>query len=172
MAAAAATLSRGLEAAAVRGALLEFRGLEHRLEEVAEIAGVLYVNDSKATNPAAAEAALRAFGAGVHAILGGSSKGGSFESLAPAVADCCERCYLIGEAAEAIASALRPTGVELLECGDLERAVAEASRRARPGETVLLAPACASFDQYRDFEHRGEHFRALVERLATEGGER
>ena len=87
MAAAAATLARGVDAAAVSAELRSFPGVEHRLEEVAEIAGVLYVNDSKATNTDAAAAALRAFGSGVHAILGGSLKGGEFEPLAPAVAE-------------------------------------------------------------------------------------
>jgi UDP-N-acetylmuramoylalanine--D-glutamate ligase len=172
MAAAAATLVRGVDAGAVSAELRAFRGVEHRLEEVAEIGGVLYVNDSKATNTDAATAALRAFGPGVHAILGGSLKGGGFEPLAPAVAETCECCYLIGEAAGPLAAALSATGVELIECGGLERAVAEAARRARPGDTVLLAPACASFDQYRDFEQRGEHFRSLVETLRSERGER
>ena len=165
MAAAAVALSRGVDAGAVRDELRAFRGVEHRLEEVAEIGQVLYVNDSKATNPESALAALRAFGQGVHAILGGSLKGVGFAALAPAVAEHCRRCYLIGEAAERLGEELAPSGVELIRCGDLERAVAQASRRARPGEVVLLAPACASFDQYRDFEQRGEHFRTLVEQL-------
>jgi UDP-N-acetylmuramoylalanine--D-glutamate ligase len=165
MAAAAATLVRGIDADPVRAALRSFRGVPHRLETVAEIGGVRYVNDSKATNVAAAAAALRSFERGVHAIFGGSSKGSGFATLAPAVAERCAACYLIGEAAGRLAEALAPTGVELVSCGDLERAVAQASQRARAGETVLLAPACASFDQYEDFERRGEHFRSLVERL-------
>jgi UDP-N-acetylmuramoylalanine--D-glutamate ligase len=127
---------------------------------------VLYVNDSKATNPAAAIAGLEAFESGVHAILGGSLKGGDFDMLAPVVSERCAACYLIGEAAEMLAEELATSGVELYECGDLERAVAQASRRAQPGQTVLLAPACASFDQYRDYEQRGEHFRSLVESLS------
>jgi UDP-N-acetylmuramoylalanine--D-glutamate ligase len=167
MAAAAATLARGVDPDAVRAALQDFGGVEHRLEEVADVDGVLYVNDSKATNPASTIAALRAFGAGVHAILGGSLKGGGFEALAPAVAEHCERCYLIGEAARRLADDLAPSGVELLECGDLEHAVAGAAQRARPGEVVLLSPACASFDQYGDFEERGEHFKRLVRMLAS-----
>jgi UDP-N-acetylmuramoylalanine--D-glutamate ligase len=171
MAAAAATLARGVDPDAVRAALGDFKGVEHRLEEVAEVRGVLYVNDSKATNPASTIAALRAFGGGVHAILGGSLKGGGFEALVPAVGEHCERCYLIGEAAQRIADELAPSGVELLLCGDLERAVGEAARRARRGEVVLLSPACASFDQYRDFEQRGEHFKALVLALGNGEGE-
>jgi len=172
MAAAAATLARGIDPDAVRGALQGFEGVEHRLEEVADVRGVLYVNDSKATNPASTIAALRAFGGGVHAILGGSLKGGGFEDLVPAVSEHCERCYLIGEAARRIADALAPSNVELLECGDLEHAVMQATQRARPGEVVVLSPACASFDQYRDFEERGDHFKALVRTLASDQGER
>jgi len=101
----------------------------------------------------------------VRAILGGSLKGGSFEGLADAVAERCVACYLIGEAADQLASALAGSGIELRRSGDLETAVADAARDAVPGEVVLLAPACASFDAYRDYEERGEHFRALVEEL-------
>jgi UDP-N-acetylmuramoylalanine--D-glutamate ligase len=169
MAAAAATLARGVDQEAVRAALRSFPGVPHRLEEVAEVGGVLYVNDSKATNVSSAVAALRAYCGGVHAILGGSLKGGGFAELAPAVEECCTRCYLIGEAADRLAAELGETGVELVRCGDLEHAFGEASSRARPGETVLLAPACASFDQYRDFEQRGDHFRSLVSALAAGG---
>jgi UDP-N-acetylmuramoylalanine--D-glutamate ligase len=166
MAAAAATLARAVDPDAVARVLRKFRGLEHRLEVVAEIDGVLYVNDSKATNIASALAALRSFDGGVHAILGGSLKGGGFQALAPAVAERCRACYLIGEAAQRLAEDLAASEVELLQCGDLERALAEASPRARSGEVVLLSPACASFDQYEDFEQRGDHFRALVSGLA------
>jgi UDP-N-acetylmuramoylalanine--D-glutamate ligase len=168
MAAAAAALVRGIEPDAVGSALRRFGGVPHRSERVAEIGGVVYVNDSKATNPAAAVAGIAAFADGVHAILGGSLKGGGFGALAPVVSERCAACYLIGEAAEALARDLESTGVELEVCGDLERAVGAATRRARPGETVLLSPACASFDQYRDFEERGEHFRRLVESLQAE----
>jgi UDP-N-acetylmuramoylalanine--D-glutamate ligase len=171
MAAAAATLARGVEPDAVRAALAKFQGVPHRLEEVARVGGVLYVNDSKATNISAALAALGAFEGGVHAVLGGSLKGGGFERLAPAVSERCEACYLIGEAADRLSEDLASSGVELVRCGDLERAVSEASRRARSGQAVLLAPACASFDQYRDFEQRGEHFRALVHEIEEAQGE-
>ena len=133
--------------------------------------GVLYVNDSKATNVSAAIAALRSFGGGVHAILGGSLKGGGFAELAPVASERCVACYLIGEAAERLRADLASSGVELLEHADLEAALAVAAQRARPGETVLLSPACASFDQFTDFEERGERFRSLVERLATGSGE-
>jgi UDP-N-acetylmuramoylalanine--D-glutamate ligase len=171
MAAAAATLVRGIDPEAVRQALHEFRGVPHRLEEVNEIDDVLYVNDSKATNVAAAIASLRAFEGGVHVILGGRSKGGQFGTLAPVVAERCRAAYLIGEAAATLEEELASSAadVELIRAGDLERALAEASQRAREGEVVLLAPACASFDQYKNFEERGEHFRALVGRLAQSG---
>ncbi len=166
MAAAAVSLERGIDREAVRTALREFAGLPHRMEHVAEVGGVEYVNDSKATNPGAAAAALEAFGAGVHAIMGGSLKGGDFGELESDVRATCRACYLIGEAADRLAFDLADSGVELVHCGDMEHAVGEASRRARPDEVVLLAPACASFDQYRDYEQRGEHFRSLVQALA------
>ncbi len=105
---------------------------------------------------------LAAFGAGVHAILGGSLKGGDFKALRPAVAAHCSACYLIGEAAAQLRADLTPTGVPLHDSGELEIAVAEAAAAARAGETVLLAPACASFDAFRDYEQRGDRFRDLV----------
>jgi UDP-N-acetylmuramoylalanine--D-glutamate ligase len=161
MAAAAAALARGLAPEPVRDALATFPGVRHRLEEVASRDGVLYVNDSKATNPASAIVGIEAFPEGVHAILGGSLKGGDFRGLREPAGARCAACYLIGEAADRLAEDLEGTA-PLERCGDLERAVAAASRAAHPGQVVLLSPACASFDQYRDFEERGEHFRALV----------
>jgi UDP-N-acetylmuramoylalanine--D-glutamate ligase len=171
MAAAAAALVRDVDPGAVRQALREFRAVPHRLEEVAEIDGVLYVNDSKATNVAAAIASLRAFDGGVHVILGGRSKGGQFGTLAPVVAERCRAAYLIGEAASTLEEALKPSvaDLELIRAGDLDHALTQASQRARPDEVVLLAPACASFDQYANFEERGEHFRELVGQLAKPG---
>jgi UDP-N-acetylmuramoylalanine--D-glutamate ligase len=165
MGAAAAALADGVDPHAVRTALREFEGLPHRMELVRELGGVAYVNDSKATNVAAAAAALSSFAGGVHAILGGSLKGGDFVGLAPAVRERCERCYLIGEAAQRLAQDLANTRVDVVRSGDLERAVKEASCRAHPGETVLLAPACASFDQFADYADRGERFRELVQAL-------
>jgi UDP-N-acetylmuramoylalanine--D-glutamate ligase len=135
---------------------------------VASVAGVRFVNDSKATNVAAATAAICSYEGGVRAILGGSLKGGDFEGLSEPVAERCRACYLIGEAAEALARDLASVadyGVELRQCGDLASAVRAAAADAEPGDVVLLAPACASFDQYRDFEQRGEHFRSLVGEL-------
>jgi UDP-N-acetylmuramoylalanine--D-glutamate ligase len=162
MAAAAVTLARGVESEAVAAALRTFAGVPHRLEEVAERDGVLYVNDSKATNPASTIVALASFEPGsVHLIAGGRAKGGFAELVEP-VRERCVAVYLIGEAADALASDLAPAGVPLERAGDLERAVAAARAAARPGSIVLLSPACASYDQYPDFEARGEHFRELA----------
>jgi UDP-N-acetylmuramoylalanine--D-glutamate ligase len=164
MAAAAVALARGVDADAVRAGLRTFAGVPHRLEEVAERGGVLYVNDSKATNVASTLVALRSFGeGGVHLIAGGRAKGGGFAELREAVGRTCAGVYLIGEATEALATALEGAGAPLHRCGDLERAVAAARAEARQGEVVLLSPACTSFDQFPDFEARGERFRALVD---------
>jgi UDP-N-acetylmuramoylalanine--D-glutamate ligase len=163
MAAAAVTLARGMAPAAVRAGLASFAGVAHRLEEIATLDGVLYVNDSKATNVASAVAGLESFAGGVHVILGGRGKGGDYAPLAAPVATRARAVYLIGETAPELAAALAGTGVALHPCGDLERALAAARAAARAGEVVLLSPAAASFDQYADYEARGEHFRALVE---------
>jgi UDP-N-acetylmuramoylalanine--D-glutamate ligase len=164
MAAAAVCLARGLPVEAVRSGLTSFGGVAHRMEEVARRDGVLYVNDSKATNVASAVVALASFPPGtVHAILGGRGKGGDYGPLARAVAESARAAYLIGEAAEALRAALDGT-VELVEAGDLATAVEAAIAAARPGDVVLLSPACASYDQYTSFEERGDHFRELVAR--------
>ena len=165
MAAAAAALARGIAPEAVREALRTFPGVPHRLEEVAERDGVLFVNDSKATNPDSARVGIEAFPGGVHAILGGSLKGGSFRALRAPVAARCRAAYLVGEAEDCLAADLNGT-VTLHRCGSLEHAVEAAAAAARPGEVVLLSPACASFDAFRDYEHRGAVFRALARRLA------
>jgi UDP-N-acetylmuramoylalanine--D-glutamate ligase len=168
MAAAAAALVMGLDRGAVRDGLRSFPGVPHRLERVAEIRGVQYVNDSKATNVAATLAALRSFEGRVRVVLGGRSKGESFAPLVAEVIERCLACYLIGEAAEQLAFDLEPAiaaGVDVRRFADLADAVRSAAAAASPGETVLLSPACASFDAYRDFEDRGEHFRALVTQL-------
>ena len=163
MGASAAALASGVPADAVARGLRTFTGVPHRLEEVGTVGGVLYVNDSKATNVASAVRGIEAFQGGVHAILGGSLKGGGFEGLRGAVAERCRACYLIGEAAERLENDLAGAA-PLRRCGDLERAVAAASAAASPGDIVLLSPACASYDQFRDYEERGERFRALVAR--------
>jgi UDP-N-acetylmuramoylalanine--D-glutamate ligase len=163
MAASAAVFARGLEQQAVCDTLREFAGVPHRLEEVAERGGILFVNDSKATNVASALVGIEAFDGGVHLIAGGSLKGGGFGGLRPAVESRCRACYLIGEAAEQLEADLKDT-VPLHRCGDLAHAVEHAASAARPGETVLLSPACASFDQFENFEERGDRFRELARR--------
>ncbi|GAC1489294.1 MAG: UDP-N-acetylmuramoyl-L-alanine--D-glutamate ligase [Solirubrobacteraceae bacterium] len=161
MAAAAVCLARGIAADAVCEALRSFAGVPHRLEEVARRDGVLWINDSKATNVASALVALESFAAGsVHLILGGEGKGQDFTPLAAAVRARCAGVYLIGRDASLIEAALGfPTA---RRCGDLEHAVQAARAAARPGQCVLLSPACASFDQFEDFEARGERFRVLA----------
>jgi UDP-N-acetylmuramoylalanine--D-glutamate ligase len=152
-AAAAVALARGIDRDAVRAALRTFAGVEHRLEEVAVVDGVLFVNDSKATNVASTLVALASFDAPVHLILGGQGKGQDFSALRGRAA----AAYLVGEASAQLA-----VEVGGVECGSLEVAVARARAAARPGEVVLLSPACASFDQFEDYEARGRAFKALV----------
>jgi UDP-N-acetylmuramoylalanine--D-glutamate ligase len=163
MAAAAVCLARGLSTGAVREGLRSFAGVKHRLE-VARSDGVLWVNDSKATNVASTLVALDAFPAGtVHLILGGRGKGQDFSALRAPVERRCEAVYLIGEDAPLIAAALASVSIPVHECGELELAIARAREAARDGDVVLLSPACASFDQFADFEARGERFRELVQ---------
>jgi len=165
-AATAAARAAGLGEDAIAHALRTFPGVEHRLELVGERGGVRFVNDSKATNTAAARRALTAYDAPLHLILGGSLKGESFDAFARDVAAAnVAGAYLIGEAAEPLAVDLGRANVPFLLATTLDRAVAEAASAARPGEIVLLSPACASYDQFRDYEHRGEEFRRLVENL-------
>jgi UDP-N-acetylmuramoylalanine--D-glutamate ligase len=163
MAAAAAALARGMDPGAVRAGLRTFAGVPHRLEEVAVRDGVTYVNDSKATNVAAALVALRSFTTPVHAILGGQGKGEDYAPLRAAVAERCAGVYLIGAEAPALEAALAGTA-PLHAVGDLGHAVGSARAAARPGEVILLAPACASYDQFENFEQRGEAFAALARR--------
>lgn len=160
--AAAAALAMGIDLESVVAAIRSFPGVPHRLELVGEVGGVKYVNDSKATNVAAAIAALESFEGGVHAIMGGSLKGGDFSPLAGPVAEHCSAVYLIGPAADPIARALEPTGIKSTRLASMREAVGAAADAAPAGATVLLAPACASFDAYRDYEARGDHFRELV----------
>ena len=165
-AATAAARAAGLDDGAIAAALRTFPGVEHRLELVAELDGVRYVNDSKATNTAAARRALTAYDAPLHLILGGRAKGESWEELARAIAAAdVVTAYLIGEAAEPLSVDLGHENVPFLISATLERAVAEARSAAKPGDVVLLSPACASYDQFRDYEHRGEEFRRLVQNL-------
>jgi UDP-N-acetylmuramoylalanine--D-glutamate ligase len=165
MAAAAAALSMGLGREAVREGLRGFAGVAHRLELVAEADGVRFVDDSKATNVASAVVGIGAFEGGVHAILGGSEKGEPFAPLLDPVREHCVACYLVGATADRLAEELAPAvtaGVELHRCADLDDAVHRAAAAARPGEIVLLSPACASFDAFENFERRGERFREIA----------
>jgi UDP-N-acetylmuramoylalanine--D-glutamate ligase len=162
-AATAAARAAGIPDDAIAEALRAFPGVAHRLELVAEVDGVRFVNDSKATNTAAARRALAAYDVPLHVILGGSRKGESFDELAHEVHGTA---YVIGETANELADALGRAGVPYVVSGDLATAVAAAADAARPGEVVLLSPACASYDQFRDFEERGEEFRRLVQNLS------
>ena len=164
MAAAAITLARGVDPAAVAAGLRSFPGVAHRLELVAEHDGVRYVNDSKATNVDAAVTGLESFPERrVHVILGGRGLAGDLQPLIDAVRERAVAAYVIGEAADELAEVLE--GVPVIEAGDMERAVSAATAFASPGDTILLSPAAKSFDQYSDFEARGEHFRALALKL-------
>jgi UDP-N-acetylmuramoylalanine--D-glutamate ligase len=165
MAVAAACLASGVDRDAVASGLRSFPGVAHRLELIATHRGVAFVNDSKATNVASTLVALRSYAGGVRLIAGGRGKSQDFSPLAPVVAERCRAVYLIGEAAEDLAHALGPAGVPIHQFGHLDAAVDAAAAAAVPGDTVLLSPACASYDQYPDFEARGEHFRQLVEQL-------
>jgi UDP-N-acetylmuramoylalanine--D-glutamate ligase len=167
-AATAAARAAGISDEAIADALITFPGVAHRLQPVRELRGVRFVNDSKATNPESAERALEAYPPGtLRVVLGGSRKQTPFDSLARVARTRNVRtAYLIGETADELAAALDAEGVPFERCGDLAAAVTRAAAEARAGEVVLLSPACASFDQFRDFEQRGERFRELVEALA------
>jgi len=151
---------------AIAEALRTFPGVEHRLELVAEIDGVRFVNDSKATNGAAAQRGIAAYtGQPLRIILGGSLKGESFDELAEGLPASVRSIDLIGEATEVLAAALGRAGRMFRRSGDLATAVGAAAGDAEPGDVVLLSPACASYDQFRNFEERGEAFRRLVGEL-------
>ena len=157
MAAAAICLARGVEPDAVRAGLRTFAGVEHRLEEVATVDGVLYVNDSKATNVDSTLVALASFETPVHLILGGQGKGQDFAPLRAPAAERCAGVYLIGEDAPLIEGVVGGA-----RCGTLAAAASAAGAAARPGEVVLHKPACAALGQFADFEARGRAFKDLV----------
>jgi UDP-N-acetylmuramoylalanine--D-glutamate ligase len=153
--------------------LRTFGGVPHRLEPVAEIGGVRFVNDSKATNVTSAIVGIGSFDGGVHAILGGSEKGEPFAPLIEPLRERAVAAYLIGDTAERMTAELAPlaeAGVPLHRAADLEDAIRTASGAAKPGEVVLLSPACASFDAFPNFEARGERFREIVATLEAERG--
>jgi UDP-N-acetylmuramoylalanine--D-glutamate ligase len=161
-AAAAACLLHGVAPSVVADALRSFSGVPHRLETVIEAHGVIWINDSKATNVASTVTALRAMERPVRLILGGQGKGQDFSDLAAAVEQSCVAVHLIGEAAGQISQALDSVGVSVTLSSDLETAVAQCGQSALEGDAVLLSPACASFDQFTDFEERGAAFRKIV----------
>jgi UDP-N-acetylmuramoylalanine--D-glutamate ligase len=161
-AATAAARAAGVSEDRIAEALSTFPGVAHRLEEIAEIGGVRFVNDSKATNAAAARRAIAAFDAPLHVILGGLGKNESYAELAGDLRTRGAHAYLIGAAADELAAALE---IPFERSGDLATAVRAAAAAALPGDVVLLSPACASYDQFENFEQRGEEFSRLVEEL-------
>jgi UDP-N-acetylmuramoylalanine--D-glutamate ligase len=174
LAAAAMALSFGIEPEAIRQGIRAFRGVAHRLELVATIEGVRFINNSMCTNPAAVAASLESSGdRGVVAIVGGKHKGGELGEMITALRDRTRHVVLIGVSAGEIAAALerewKRTGVgPAIEFADtMEDAVRRSARAARPGEEVMLAPGCASFDMFNGFEHRGQAFRDAVKELAA-----
>ena len=149
----------------VRQAVHDFKAVEHRLESVATVAGVDYYNDSKATNVDATIKALESFPANIHLILGGKDKGSDYTVLNDLIRQRVKRIYTIGAAAAKIESQVK--GAEIVHAETLENALRKAHATAQPGDVVLLAPACASFDQFKNYEHRGKVFKEIVAGLAT-----
>jgi UDP-N-acetylmuramoylalanine--D-glutamate ligase len=167
LAATAAACMLGADFAAIRKAVREFQAVEHRLEFVRAIQGVEFYNNSKATSVDATAKSLEAFDHGVHLIMGGKDKGAPYSPLLPLIKDRVRDILLIGAAAPLIARDLAGSA-ELIHAGDLATAVQEAFMRSCPGDTVLLAPACSSFDQFTDYEERGRVFKDLVKMLAQD----
>jgi UDP-N-acetylmuramoylalanine--D-glutamate ligase len=161
LAAVAASRLAGAPPDVVRRAVENFKAVEHRLEYVATINGVEFYNDSKATNVDATAKAIAAFSTGIHLILGGKDKNSDYTMLSDLLRAHVKAVYTIGSAAEKIESHLRGV-VSIHSCETLERAVTTAAAAAHPGEVVLLAPACSSFDQFESYEHRGRIFKELV----------
>jgi UDP-N-acetylmuramoylalanine--D-glutamate ligase len=162
MAAAACALWIGMAATAIRRGIAAFRGVPHRIERVHEGGGVAYYNDSKGTNVASTVKALESFGEPVVLIAGGKGKGQDFAGLASAARGRVRAAVLIGEDGAKIRTAFATAGIPAEDAASMEQAVTRAAALARPGDVVLLSPACASFDMFRNFEHRGEAFRAAV----------
>lgn len=169
MAAAYVARIAGVSLMGSRDALKTFQAVEHRLEFVAETDGVGYYNDSKATSVDATIKALDSFDGNLWVILGGKDKGSDYTLLRERLMRKAHAVLLIGDAAEKIAGELDGS-VEIIRAGTLARAVGEARQNAQPGDTVLLAPACASFDQFQSYEHRGQVFKDLVHQLSKDNG--
>ncbi len=150
----------------IRQAVREFKAVEHRLEFVASIGGADYYNDSKATNVDATIKALESFPANIHLILGGKDKGSDYTVLNDLLRQRVKRVYTIGAAAAKIESQIKD--VDIVHAETLENALRKAHAAAQPGDVVLLAPACASFDQFKNYEHRGQAFKDIVRALAAD----
>jgi UDP-N-acetylmuramoylalanine--D-glutamate ligase len=168
LAAVVATRLAGASVEAIRKAVKEFKAVEHRLELVATIAGVDYYNDSKATNVDATAKAIAAFPEGIHLILGGKDKNSDYTTLIPLLKERVKCVYTIGAAAEKIEMHLQNC-VPLFHAETMVNAVKEAAKVAEKGDIVLLAPACSSFDQFENYEHRGQVFKNLVTELRSQG---
>jgi UDP-N-acetylmuramoylalanine--D-glutamate ligase len=164
MAAAAMAHLAGATHAQIRASVRTFPGVEHRLEFVRSLDGIDWYNDSKATNVDATLKAIAAFPGGLWIILGGKDKNSDYSVLAAPLKEKARSALLIGAAADKIATQLHGA-VPLIASGALDAAVREARKKAKPGDTVLLAPACASFDQFENYEHRGREFKRLVKEL-------
>jgi UDP-N-acetylmuramoylalanine--D-glutamate ligase len=161
LAAVCAARLAGIPAASIRESVRSFHAVEHRLEFVATVRGVDFYNDSKATNVDATRKALEAFPSGIHLILGGKDKDSDYTELADLVRARVKTVYTIGSAAEKIEQHLKGTA-KIVSAGTLDTALRTASENADAGDVVLLAPACASFDQFENYEHRGRVFKELV----------
>jgi UDP-N-acetylmuramoylalanine--D-glutamate ligase len=166
LAAVCAARLAGVPAEAIGRAIEKFQAVEHRLEYVATVHGVEFYNDSKATNVDATAKALAAFSSGIHLILGGKDKGSDYTQLAQLLRERVRAVYTIGSAAAKIESQLRGV-ISIHSCETLESAVNAAATAAHPGEVVLLAPACSSFDQFDNYEHRGRVFKDLVNQRSS-----
>lgn len=164
LAAVCAARLAGVDAEKIRAAVASFKAVEHRLEFVRCLQGVDYFNDSKATNVDAAIKAIEAFPSGIHLILGGKDKDSDYTVLASLLRERVKAVYTIGSAAEKIERELSGV-VKMVGAGTIDIAVREASQAAVPGDVVLLAPACSSFDQFENYEHRGRTFRQIVNAL-------
>jgi UDP-N-acetylmuramoylalanine--D-glutamate ligase len=163
------------EPARIRQAVRDFKAVEHRLEHVATIRGVEYYNDSKATNVDATIKAIESFPANIHLILGGKDKGSDYTVLNDLLRQRVKRVYTIGAAAAKIESQIissKRGGPELDHAETLETAIRRAAQAASAGDIVLLAPACASFDQFRNYEHRGKVFKEVVKALAEQANQK
>jgi UDP-N-acetylmuramoylalanine--D-glutamate ligase len=167
LAACAMAILAGAAPESLEESIRKFKGVEHRIEWVSEMDGVQYYNDSKATNVDATIKSIEAFPGNIHLILGGRDKAGDFTVLRPLVEERVKRLVLIGEAAGKIRKALFGT-TEISEAPSMEEAVSLCRDCAKPGDTVLLAPACASFDMFQNYEHRGRAFKEAVLRLSRQ----